>query len=223
MDIEAILTAIGGLLAGGAAMKGVDLWLRYRKDGYALDKTRQDDAIAAWVRLYEERGREIAEFKAATERQFAELKAEYKAERDECRSENRQLRDEQAEMVRRMDAMQAEVVLLRSRHGDLRHCWFVTSLSGFILDCGGTEAVLGYRPTELVTRNVDVLIPDDKKAAHDAGMKRLETTQKVRETPVIGLAAGKDGRQVHAVVALRAHTWEGRPAIHAEMFALSEL
>ena len=123
-----------------------------------------------------------------------------------CQENNRRLREQNTDQELRLRSQKFEIDRLQEQVTAIVTPVFITAdLEGIIVDASdGIERLLGWRGAELIGKSVDVLIPEDYRDRHHAGMEQAKKTGQVRPAYVyiVAYALHRSGARVPVSVSL---------------------
>lgn len=208
-----ILYVICGIVGGGVAA-GVPLYLKLRS---GLQDIRRDERKLAedeFTRTVERLNRDIANRDA----RFGSLESRF----DALEAEHARCFQESAHQKAEIKILRFQVEQLRRMSEAVAVVTNVTAdLTGTVVDAESTvKDVLGWRPEDLIGKNVDVLIPRDLRSKHHAGLERVRTSGLIRpdDVAIRAYARHASGERVPVIVTLTGWVDDaGRKLISAQI------
>lgn len=105
---------------------------------------------------------------------------------------------------------------------DHSRVWIVSSVAGVILDAGGATAeMLLCRSTELIGKEISILIPPELRKQHKDGLAAVAAGAAIRVKAIPGEALRSNGSRIPVIVSLRAMKRCGERVVRAEIFHVS--
>lgn len=129
-------------------------------------------------------------------------------------------------MKSRVDGMLREIDTLRSVAKDLSEhpacVWMKVLTTGIAIDVGGpVKSLLGYRPSELIGRDISILVPEEDKVAHHRGLDRVAHGGGIRSAALAVSIIRKNMLQVSAAIVLTVEEFRGERIVKALIFELT--
>lgn len=207
MDWTTIVLSLISALATGLLVAPVTAWLTWKKGSFEIRRQERADAIAEWEKISTNRAIEVNQLRT---------------EMTSLRVEHETCLQGQARNTLKIEVLETEIRFIRgTQEQEESSCWFISSFEGKICDCGGCiTPMLGYRPTQLISKEVDILIPEELRELHHQGMEHAVKFGVIRNSAIEGHALNANGEKVPIVILLRIIRWKDDKAIRAEFFPL---
>lgn len=207
----------------GAAGAGVPLWLKLRRGTVdirkvddELERTERADVTGYYTRIIERNEREIGTLNtkiSTLESTCARLT-----------TENVQCQREAANTTAKLQVLEFQVGQLQKMATAATVSVLTTvtaDQTGQIVDADeGIREIVGWRAAELIGQNVDIIIPQDVRGKHHAGLERARVSGEVRPANVAiqTHALHRSGERVPVIVSLNRWTdGQGRALITAQI------
>lgn len=185
--ITAVLTAVS---SGGAA------WVYFRRQLSELHQREEDHTEGSYKRVINTMRTRIDELALEVSAQSARQR-DLQNEHDECTDVANRLRmrvatlETELELVRRRVGAQLTRFTVRADKNDI-----VTDISE------GVEHVLGWRPTKVIGRSLNMFVSEDQRAIHDEASEAAIARGDLRPFAIRCVALHRDGRLVPVTIAI---------------------
>jgi PAS domain S-box-containing protein len=189
-------------------------------------------AIVAIVGLWYTKRREVRQDEITVlNESIKELRADRDAMKTDLRTKDLEvgkLKDDNTacliaqEMLKgKVVALEAAVQLARQERVEFQRVMITATLDGVITDASDeVRTMLGWRPAELVGKNVDVVVPGEYRERHHEAFARAKADGHVRPPDILirGCALHRNSSRIPVIVSITGRQDNSRYLVTAQLF-----